>query len=95
MNVLDFSRIAAEDPEIAAAMEAELKRQRDNIELIASENFVSPAVMDAMGTPVSYTHLDVYKRQVAHVAKKYTAGGRFSSIDFDDIVSIGCLLYTS
>lgn len=35
MNVLDFSRIAAEDPEIAAAMEAELKRQRDNIELIA------------------------------------------------------------
>ena len=47
MSILDFSRIAAEDPEIVAAMEAELKRQRDNIELIASENFVSPAVMDA------------------------------------------------
>ena len=43
MNVLDFSRIAKEDPELVAAMENELKRQRDNIELIASENFVSPA----------------------------------------------------
>lgn len=60
MNVLDFSRIAAEDPEIAAAMEAELKRQRDNIELIASENFVSPAVMDAMGTHLTNKYAEGY-----------------------------------
>lgn len=60
MNVLDFSRIAAEDPEIAAAMEAELKRQRDNIELIASENFVSPAVMDTMGTHLTNKYAEGY-----------------------------------
>ena len=38
------------DPEVAAAMERELVRQRENIELIASENIVSPAVMAAMGS---------------------------------------------
>lgn len=38
------------DAEVAAAMENELKRQQNNIELIASENFVSPAVMAAMGS---------------------------------------------
>ena len=59
MNILDFSRIAQEDPEIVAAMEAELKRQRDNIELIASGNFVSPAVRGAWAT---------------HLANKYAEG---------------------
>ena len=38
------------DPELAAAMTRELTRQRENIELIASENIVSPAVMAAMGS---------------------------------------------
>ncbi|MEE1019471.1 MAG: serine hydroxymethyltransferase, partial [Acutalibacteraceae bacterium] len=38
------------DEQVAAAMESELKRQQNNIELIASENFVSPAVMAAMGS---------------------------------------------
>ena len=38
------------DPELAKAMGAELNRQRRNIELIASENIVSPAVMAAMGS---------------------------------------------
>ena len=38
------------DPELAAAMDRELNRQRQNIELIASENIVSPAVMAAMGS---------------------------------------------
>ena len=37
------------DPELGAAMNRELTRQRQNIELIASENIVSPAVMAAMG----------------------------------------------
>ena len=37
------------DPELGAAMQRELGRQRQNIELIASENIVSPAVMAAMG----------------------------------------------
>ena len=38
------------DPELGAAMNRELTRQRQNIELIASENIVSPAVMAAMGS---------------------------------------------
>lgn len=38
------------DPELAATMNWELNRQRENIELIASENIVSPAVMAAMGS---------------------------------------------
>ena len=38
------------DPELGAAMQRELGRQRQNIELIASENIVSPAVMAAMPT---------------------------------------------
>ena len=42
--------IATYDPTLAAAMQRELERQRGNIELIASENFVSPAVLAAMGS---------------------------------------------
>ena len=41
------------DPDIAALIEAETERQRDGLELIASENFVSPAVMEAMGSPLT------------------------------------------
>ena len=41
------------DPEIAALIGEEIERQNDGIELIASENFVSPAVMEAMGTPLT------------------------------------------
>ena len=42
--------IQAVDPEIAAAITAEFDRQNSHIELIASENWVSPAVMSAMGS---------------------------------------------
>ena len=42
--------VNAADPELGAAMGRELTRQRENIELIASENIVSPAVMAAMGS---------------------------------------------
>ena len=47
---MDFDLIRAFDPELAASFESELRRQRENIELIASENYVSPAVMAAMGS---------------------------------------------
>ena len=45
---MDFEKVKKIDPQVAEAMELELKRQRNNIELIASENFVSTAVMEAM-----------------------------------------------
>ncbi|HYW48963.1 MAG TPA: serine hydroxymethyltransferase [Gemmatimonadaceae bacterium] len=45
--------LRAGDPEIASLIEHEIARQNDGIELIASENFVSPAVMEAMGSPLT------------------------------------------
>jgi len=45
--------LRAADPEIASLIEDEIERQNDGIELIASENFVSPAVMEAMGSPLT------------------------------------------
>ncbi len=52
--------IAGEDPELAAAMGRELKRQRDNIELIASENIVSPAVLAAAGSVLTNKYAEGY-----------------------------------
>ena len=48
------------DPEVAAAIEAELSRQQNKIELIASENFVSEAVMQAMGSPLTNKYAEGY-----------------------------------
>ena len=45
-----FEEVVKADPELAKAMELETGRQNDHIELIASENFVSKAVMAAMGS---------------------------------------------
>ena len=47
---MNFSNIQREDPEVYASMMRELRRQQDHIELIASENFVSEAVMEALGS---------------------------------------------
>ena len=58
MDYMDIVRAA--DPEIFAAMEDELARQRDHIELIASENFVSPAVMAAMGSHLTNKYAEGY-----------------------------------
>ncbi len=52
--------VAGQDPELAAAMERELVRQRRNIELIASENIVSPAVMAAMGSVLTNKYAEGY-----------------------------------
>lgn len=48
--MIDMTTIKKADPEVYEAMKLELDRQRDNLELIASENLVSPAVMAAVGT---------------------------------------------
>ena len=48
------------DPEVGAAMELELGRQRRNLELIASENIVSPAVMAAMGSVLTNKYAEGY-----------------------------------
>ena len=52
--------VAKEDPEVGEAMNKELARQRRNIELIASENIVSPAVMAAMGSVLTNKYAEGY-----------------------------------
>jgi glycine hydroxymethyltransferase len=54
------SRLAETDPEIYDAIVAEEKRQRNNIELIASENFTSPAVMEAQGSVLTNKYAEGY-----------------------------------
>jgi glycine hydroxymethyltransferase len=54
------SRIAETDPQIHAAIVAEEHRQRNNIELIASENFASPAVMEAQGSVLTNKYAEGY-----------------------------------
>ena len=58
MNTIGFVQSA--DPEVGAAMQRELGRQRANIELIASENIVSPAVMAAMGSVLTNKYAEGY-----------------------------------
>lgn len=58
MNTIDF--VTGYDPEVGNAMNLELQRQRENIELIASENIVSPAVMAAMGSVLTNKYAEGY-----------------------------------
>lgn len=58
--MLEFNKVKASDPEIYAAITSELARQQNKIELIASENFVSEAVMEAMGTPLTNKYAEGY-----------------------------------
>jgi len=56
----DFDEIMKTDPEIADAIKAEMERQNSHIELIASENWVSKAVMAAMGSPLTNKYAEGY-----------------------------------
>ena len=68
-NLIDsIGFIKNTDPELAEAMGAELNRQRRNIELIASENIVSPAVMAAMGSVLTNKYAEGYS------GKRYYGG---------------------
>lgn len=55
-----FEEVLRADADVAKAMDLELGRQRKNIELIASENFVSKAVMAAMGSPLTNKYAEGY-----------------------------------
>ncbi|WP_395150427.1 serine hydroxymethyltransferase [uncultured Allofournierella sp.] len=58
MDTIGF--VAMQDPELGQAMNRELERQRRNLELIASENIVSPAVLAAMGTVLTNKYAEGY-----------------------------------
>ena len=57
---MSYEQIRRQDPEVYASMMRELTRQQDHIELIASENFVSPAVMEAMGSHLTNKYAEGY-----------------------------------
>lgn len=75
--MIDISLIEQTDPEIAEALKLELDRQQNNIELIASENFVSPAVMAAAGSHLTNKYAEGYP------AHRYYGGCRFVDIAED------------
>ena len=60
MQMYDFDEIMTTDQEIADAIKAEMERQNSHIELIASENWVSKAVMAAMGSPLTNKYAEGY-----------------------------------
>jgi glycine hydroxymethyltransferase len=66
--------LAAVDPDVAAAIDREVARQAHTLELIASENFVSEAVLEAMGTPLTNKYAEGYP------GKRYYGGCEFVDV---------------
>ena len=80
-NIIDtIGFLANSDPELAAAMNEELQRQKQNIELIASENIVSPEVMAAMGSVLTNKYAEGYS------GHRYYGGCQF----VDKVEDIAC-----
>lgn len=72
--MIDLTTVRKADPEVCKAMEQELSRQRGNLELIASENIVSPAVMAAMGSHLTNKYAEGYP------GKRYYGGCEYVDI---------------
>ena len=68
---MDFSNLLKHDPEVMKAIELEINRQEEHIELIASENFVSIPVMEAMGSHLTNKYAEGYP------GKRYYGGCEF------------------
>lgn len=68
------------DPEITEAIENEVKRQQEGLEMIASENFISRAVLEALGTPLTNKYSEGYPH------KRYYGGNEF--IDVSELLAI-------
>ena len=69
-----MTKLATFDPEIAEAIELELHRQQNKLELIASENFVSEAVMEAQGSVLTNKYAEGYP------GKRYYGGCEYVDI---------------
>ncbi|MGA2035141.1 MAG: serine hydroxymethyltransferase, partial [Thermoguttaceae bacterium] len=66
--------IQRQDPEVWAAIDGEIQRQRDGLEMIASENYTSPAVMQAMGSVLTNKYAEGYP------GKRYYGGCQFVDV---------------
>ncbi len=84
---MELELIRQADPEVADAIGLELNRQRTHVELIASENFVSPAVMAAMGTCLTNKYAEGYP------GKRYYGGCEFVDIIEDLARQRACKLF--
>ncbi len=71
---MEFEKLRQNDPEIYSAVMQELSRQQNKIELIASENFVSETIMEAMGTPLTNKYAEGYP------GKRYYGGCEYVDI---------------
>ena len=76
----DFQALQRQDPEIAAILISELDRQRENLQLIASENFTSPAVLAALGSTLSNKYAEGYP------GKRYYGG--CEEVDKAEVIGI-------
>jgi glycine hydroxymethyltransferase len=76
----DFQALQRQDPEIAAILISELDRQRQNLQLIASENFTSPAVLAALGSTLSNKYAEGYP------GKRYYGG--CEEVDKAEVIGI-------
>lgn len=72
--MFSFDEVQAFDPEVAKAIQDEIGRQNSHIELIASENFVSKAVMAAMGSPLTNKYAEGYP------GKRYYGGCEYVDV---------------
>ena len=88
-NVLETSMnfLQTQDPEIAACIENEFHRQKQNIELIASENIASPAVIAAMGSVLTNKYAEGYP------GKRYYGGCRYVDVVEDIARERACRLF--
>lgn len=85
--MIDFKAVRAVDPEVCRAMEDELTRQREHIELIASENFVSDAVLSAMGSHLTNKYAEGYP------GKRYYGGCQYVDVVENLARERACALY--
>ncbi len=85
--MIDLKTIASVDPELASSLEQELERQRTHIELIASENFVHPAVMAAAGSHLTNKYAEGYP------GHRYYGGCQYVDIAEDLARDRACQLF--
>jgi glycine hydroxymethyltransferase len=86
-NSFFSASLSEADPEIASAITKELARQRDEIELIASENIVSRAVLEAQGSVMTNKYAEGYPR------RRYYGGCQFVDIAEDLAIERACRLF--
>lgn len=85
--MINLNELEKSDPRIAEAVKKELKRQRESVELIASENFVSIPVLEAMGTWLTNKYSEGYPH------KRYYGGNQFIDMSEDLAIERAKLLF--